>query len=174
MHCEGYDYEEDPENLPEGPVFSRRKKLYSRPNGFIMYGKLSPDFLITSELVYPDMNVRIRLIRAGPNFYMTSENPNVSLGIVNCSPYTRHVKLKEDYHEKRMYPLAYAPVEYNYMETLAKIYIIPARQNRFIQETIFNNAPLRRNAIAMYFISPFSGSFAENTFWYQQFNLRDL
>ena len=33
LHCEGYDYEEDPENLLEGPFFTRRMKMYSRPDG---------------------------------------------------------------------------------------------------------------------------------------------
>ena len=59
------------------------------------------------------------------------------------------------------------------METLAKTYIFPAQQNRFIQENIFNNAPTRRIAIAMNSNSAFNGSFAENPFCYQQFNLRD-
>ena len=82
--------------------------------------------------------------------------------------------LKEDYHKKRMSQLAYAPVEYNYMETLAKTFIIPARQNQLLQEIIFNNAPIRRKPIAMNSNSAFTGSFAENPFWYQQFNLRDI
>ena len=105
---------------------------------------------------------------------MISENPNVSLGIVDCSLYTRRVKLNEDYHKKRMSQLAYAPVEYNYMERLAKTFIIPARQNQFIQENLFNNAPIRRIAIAMKSKSAFTGSFAENPLWYQQFILRDI
>ena len=105
---------------------------------------------------------------------MISENPNVSLGNVDCSLYTRRIMLKEDYHKKRMSQLAYAPVEYNYMETLAKTFIIPARQNQFIQENIFNNAPIRRIAIAMNSNSAFTGSFAENPFWYQKFSLRDI
>ena len=57
---------------------------------------------------------------------------------------------------------------------MAKTFIIPARQNQFIQENIFNNGPLRRIAIAMNSNSAFTGSFAENPFWYQQFNLRDI
>ena len=172
LHCEGYDYEEDPENLLQGPFFTRRMKLYSRPDGFMFYGKLGVDFFTTSELMYPNMKVRIRLIRARPNYYMISENPNVSLGIVDCSLYTRRVMLKEDYQRKRMSQLSYAPVEYNYMETLAKTFIIPAQQNQFIQENLFNNAPIRRIAIAMNSNSAFTGSFAENPFWYQQFSLR--
>ena len=126
FHCEEYEYEEDPENLVKGPLFTGRMKLYSRPDGFMLYGKLGIDFLTTSELLYPNMKVRIRLIRARPSFYMISENLNVSLGIVDWSLYTRRVMLKEDYHKKRMSRLAYAAVEYNYVETLAKTYIIPS------------------------------------------------
>ena len=174
LHCEGFDYEEDPQNLLEGPFFTRRMKLWSRPDGFLMYGKLGIDFFKTSEVLNPFVKIRIRPVRARPNFYMISENPNISLGIVDCSLYNRRVMLKEDYHKKRMSQLDYAPVEYNYMETLAETYIIPARQNQFIQETLFNNAPIRRIAIAMDSNSAFSGFFAENPFWYQQFNLRDI
>ena len=68
LHCEGYDDEEVPENLLEGPFFTRRMKLYSRPDGFMLYGKLGIDFLTTSEILYPNMKVRIRLIRARPKF----------------------------------------------------------------------------------------------------------
>ena len=105
---------------------------------------------------------------------MISDNPNVSLGILDCSLYTRRIALKDDYHNERMDMLAYAPVEYNYLETLAKTFIIHARQNQFIQENIFNNAPIPRVAIAMNTNSAFSGSFTENPFWYQQFDLRQI
>ena len=105
---------------------------------------------------------------------MISDNPNVSLEIVDSSLYTRRIALKDDYHKKRKDMLAYAPVEYNYMETLAKTLVIPARQNQFIQENIFNKAPIRRIAIAMNTNSAFTGSFNENPFWYQQFDLRQI
>ena len=159
--------------LPD-PFFTRRMKLLSRPESFMLYGKLGIDFFSTSELLYPNMKIRLRLIRARPNFYMISDNPNVSLGIVDCSLYTRRIALKDDYHKKRMDMLAYAPVEYNYLETLAKAFIIPARQNQFNQKNIFNNAPIRRIAIAMNTNSAFTGSFAENPFCYQQFDLRQI
>ena len=61
--------------------------------------------------------------------------------------------------------LAHTPVEFNYLKTLAKTVIIPARQNHFIQEIIFNNAPVRRIAIAMNTNSAFTVSCTENPFW---------
>ena len=178
LHCEGYDYEEFPDEIMEvllsEPFFTRRMKMLSRPDGFLLYGKLGVNFFSTSELLYPNMKIRLRLIRARPNFYMISDNPNVSLGIVACSPYTRRIALKDDYHKKRMDMLAYTPVEFNYLETLAKTFTIPARQNQFIQENIFNNAPVRRIAIAMNTNTAFTGSYTENPFGYQQFELRQI
>ena len=66
--------------------------------------------------------------------------------------------------------LAYAPVDYNYLETLAKTFIIPARRNQLF----FNIAPFRRIAIAMKKNSAFTGSYTENPFWYQQFELKQI
>ena len=120
------------------------------------------------------MNFRLQIIRAKPNFYMIRDNPNLSLGILDCSVYTRCIALKDDYHKKRMDMLAYDPIEYTYLETLAKTFIIPERQNQFIQENIFNNAPIRRVAIAMKINSAITGSLTENPFWYQQFDLRQI
>ena len=117
-------------------------KLLSRPDGFILYGKLGDDFFSTSELIYPKMKFRLRLIRARPYFYMISGNPNASVGIVDSALYTRRIALRDDCHKKRMHMPAYTPVEFDYLETLAKIFIIPARQNQFILESIFNNAPV--------------------------------
>ena len=161
LHCEGYDYEQDPEDISNPlliPFFTTRMKLLSRPDGFMLNGKLGIDFFSTSELLYPNMKIRLRLITTRPIFYRINDKPNVSLGIVDYSFYTRRIALKEDYH-KKMDILAYAPVEFNFFETLAKTFIIPARQNQFIQANIFNNAPIRRIAIAMNTKSAFTSFF---------------
>ena len=178
LHCEGYDFEANPVVIQDSqlsdPFFSRRLKLLLRSDGFTLYRKLGVDLFTTSELLCPNPKVRIRLIRARPNFYMISDNPNVSLGIVDCSLYTRRIGLREDHHKKRMDMLAFAPMEYNYLETLAKTFIIPSSQDQFIQENIFNEALIRRIAIAMNTNSAFTGSFTENPFWYQKFDLRQI
>ena len=148
--------------------------MLSRPDGFMLYGKLGVDFSSTSDFLYPNMKVTLPLIRARPNFYMISNNSNVSLGIVDCSVYTRHIAFKNHYHKKRMDMRAYTPVEFNYLETLAKTFIIPARPNQAAQENIFSNAPVGQIANAMNTSSAFTGSYTEIPFWYQQFELRQI
>ena len=58
--------------------------------------------------------------------------------------------------------LAYTPVEFNYLETLAETFVIPARQNQFIQKNNFNNAPVSRIPFAMNTSSAMTGSYTEN------------
>ena len=154
--------------------FTRKVKMHSRFDGFMLYGKLAVEIFSTSELLYPNMKTRLRLIRARPNFYMISHNPNVRLGIVDCSLNTRLIAPKDDYHKKPMDILAYTPVEFNYLETLAKAFIIPTGQNQFFQENTFNNALVRRIALARNTNSAFTGSYTESPFRYQQFDLRQI
>ena len=67
----------------------------------------------------------------------------------------------------------YTAMEYIYLEFLAKTFIIPARQNQFNQNK-FNNALVRRIAIALRANSPSAGSQTENAFLYQQFDFRQI
>ena len=60
------------------------------------------------------------------------------------------------------------------METNARTFIIPSRQNQFIQEKLFNNSPIRRVSVAMNTNSAVTGFFHKNLFSYQQFHLREL
>ena len=101
--CEGHDSEQDAEDITDplhDPFSTGRMKLLSRADGFMSYGKLGNDFFSTSELLYPNMKVNLRAIRARPNFYMVSDNPNVLSGIVDFSLYTCRINLKDDYHTK--------------------------------------------------------------------------
>ena len=98
----GFDYEEFPVKIMEAflsePFFTRRMKMLSRADGFMLYGKLLVVFFPTSQLLYPNRNK----IRARPNNYMISDNPNVCLGITDCSLYSRRIELKADYHKRRI------------------------------------------------------------------------
>ena len=176
-HCEVHDDEEFLDEFMEASLSetsTRRKKVFSRHDGFLLYGRLEVDLLSISELIYSNMKIRLRIVRARPNVYVFSENPNLSLGIVDCSFHTRRIALKNNYHEKRLDTLACTPLEFKNVETFPKIFNIPATQNRFIQENILTYAPVRRIAIAMSTNSAFTGSYNEKHFWYQQFDFENF
>ena len=127
--------------------------------------------------ISPPLNWYIQILELGTTnlsqtyFLKISDNPNVYFGSVDFPLYTRRVALSDDYHEERMDVLAYTPVKLNWIETLAKTFLIPALQNQFFQANIFNNAPAPRIALAMDRNSAFTESYTENPFWYQQFDL---
>ena len=49
-------------------------------------------------------------MRARHKFCMISDNPNVSLGIVDCSLNTRRIALKNEYHRKLWDMLEHTPL----------------------------------------------------------------
>ena len=120
------------------------------------------------KLLLTNTKVRIKLFRARPNFYMLSDNPKSSLKIVDCLLFTRKILIAEPNHQYLQWNLEREPAQYNYMETIARTFNIPSRQNQLIQENIFNNAPIRRVGNAMNTNSADAGSFHENPFNYQQ------
>ena len=172
--CDRYAYEEFfDENMDaflSEPFFTRRMKLPADQ----ITSCCTVKWGLTSELLYPDMKLRRRLIIARHFFYMISDNPNVSFAIVDCSLYSRRFALKDEYHKKRMDMVAYSPLEFNYLETLANAFIIAAGGNQFIREDLFNNVPVRWIAIAMNTNYAVIGSYIENAFWCYSIILRQI
>ena len=86
LHCEGYDYEELPDEIMEAPLsepfFTRRMKMLSRLGGFTLYGKLGVDFFSTSELLYTNLKIRLRRIRSGPFFTRLTTTPKLVMQLL--------------------------------------------------------------------------------------------
>ena len=149
------------------PFFTRRLKMLSRPDGFMLYGKLGVDFFCTPELLYPNLKVRLRLIRARPNLYMLSDNP--SLRSWNCwllalhSSYCSQGRLSQ---KKNSYACIHSCGVQLFGDS-SKDISFPLDKT-----SSFKWTPVRRIAIAMNTSSDFTGSYIENPFWYQQFDLR--
>ena len=102
LHCDGFDTEEDPQN-PNKADFSLEEWICTVDLTVSCCTVRSVSFFTRLDLLHPNMQVRMKLIRARPNFQMTSGNPNVDFGIVDCSLYNRRVMLKGDYHKKHWF-----------------------------------------------------------------------
>ena len=168
LHGGIFDSEEFADEIMEAPLsepfFTKRIKILSRPDGFMLYGKLGADLFSSFELLYPFMKVKLRLIKARPIFYMIFDNPNVSLRTVDCSFALLSWYWSQGFlWRKRMEMLAYTSVDYNYVEPLAKTIILPAKQNRFLQENFLNKAAIGPVAIRININSAFTGSYTENS-----------
>ena len=110
LHFEVYDFEECPDEITDAPLsepfFALRMKMPSRPDGFMLCGKLGVEVFSTSDLLYPNMKIRLSQIRSGPILYMVIDSSNDSLEIANCSLYRRRIALTDDYNKKKMAMLA--------------------------------------------------------------------
>ena len=105
---------------------------------------------------------------------MISYNPHVSLKDLDFSLFKGRVVVNEVYHQTIKYQLTYQPACYNFIEAIARTFIIPSGQKQFVQENVFNSALIRRVTIAMNTNSAFTGHCQENPFRYQKFGLREL
>ena len=105
---------------------------------------------------------------------MIGDNFNVSLEIVDYSIYIRRIALKHNYHEMRVDIFVYTPVHFNCLESLANIFVTPARKDQFVQEVIFKNALVHRISNAIFKNSAFTGSYTEDPLWYKQIDCRQI
>ena len=83
LACHGHSFALYPEAFDMYPFPDRAKSLGSGIV-FSLYGRLDIELLTFEKFLLPKTNVRIKLIRARANFYMMSDNSNVSLKIVDC------------------------------------------------------------------------------------------
>ena len=58
------------------------------------------------------------------------------------------------------------------LQPLAKMFFVLATQSQFLEKSFLKKALFREIAIAMNTNTAFTGSHTDNTFWYQQFDLR--
>ena len=128
------------------PFFMRSMKTLSRPDGSLLYGKLGFELISNRELVYANTEVRLRLIIADLNLTKLVTTPtlvleifNVRFAIVTLPP--RIIIMRIDVIEN-------TPVAFHILDIPARTFIIPSIRNPFIQENIFNDAPVSRGAIA--------------------------
>ena len=104
---------------------------------------------------------------------MLSDNSNVSLGILDCSLYTRRIALTDDYHKKRMDMLANIAVMFKQLEASKVLYhsrwTKPVHPRKDFQQcSSSSNCYCNECKLCI------TGPYTENQFWYQKFDLRQL
>ena len=98
LACHGYSFEKYPEAF-DLYRFTDRASFLGSGLTFSFYGRLAIDLLTCEKFLLSKTKVRIKLNRAGPIFYMPTDNPNVNLKIVDCSLFTRRILVAEPNHQ---------------------------------------------------------------------------
>ena len=171
--CQGYSYEQSPGDFEHEPAIVKRKKDNLEEMEF--YGELPIEIFNCKGLLLPNVTVHIKLIRSRPQFYlMSSKSENIHAVITNTYLKIRTLTVDEGSFQIIRKKLVETPARFNALELKPRTFIIPAGQNQFIHENIFNNAPIRTLAIAMNTNSAFTGDKSGNPFHYQKFGLREI
>ena len=82
------------------PFSKAESKCSVGPMAWCCMFNLGLTFSLTSELLYPNMKLMLGIIRPDIVFTWLRTKPYVSLGVVDCSLYTRRMALKNDFHKK--------------------------------------------------------------------------
>ena len=83
LACHEDNFEDIPDAFDMHPLTDRASS-FEAVITFSLYGRLALDLCSCKTLLLPNTKVRNKVIRASPNFYMPSDNPNFSLKIVDC------------------------------------------------------------------------------------------
>lgn len=173
MSAQGYTYEPNPGHIADA-VFIKRENMVKSEKEIIMYGRLAIDAFTTNTYLRPGVKVRVKFTRSRSNFYFITDQPQYKLKFNHASLFTRNVTATDDELNRVMKQLEKEPARYNFFECDAKSWIIPTGQNRIVLENVFNNAPIRRLAIAMGTNAAIAGESRLNPFHYQKFGLREI
>ena len=106
-------------------------------NGTTYYVKLAIDLFQCEKLLLPNRKIRLKLIRARPNFYMISYNPHVSLEILDCSLFIRRVVVNAVYRQTIKYQLTHQPACYNFIETIARAFLFLQDRTSLFRKKFF-------------------------------------
>ena len=137
------------------------------------YGKLGIDFFSTSELLYPNMKIRLRLITARLNFYMELEPTSVlELWIAH---FTLVVLLSRMIITKREWTcspmLLWNTIIWRPWQRHSSK--LRDKTNSF-KKTISTMLPFVESRLQLAQTLPLLIFFNENPFWYQQFDLAQI
>lgn len=175
LACQGYRYESNPGLVDHADI--RNHSVATQNSQTVTFvGKLAVDLFSCPQLLLPNVNLVVRLIRARNDFVILSDKDgsHYTIHISEANLYVRKMAVTEDMYVSIEKTLLKSPAMYKYTETLPKTFIIPSGQNSWRQEDVFMREPIRRFALAMSTNTAFGGHHRQNPFHYQKFGLRRI
>ena len=174
LHSKKHSSEEPPdENIVADAALSddfltRRKKNQKRTEGFTLYVNLVLHFFVFSEIQSAEKKVRQQVVRTTANFWMNSDNLNVSFSTAGFSLYL--IALTAERTNRNGHACSYFHGVHFFRDSSKKFYhFCHTRKNSSRRKTI--DGTIRRKIFLRNTNSAFTGSETDSPFSYQQFIL---
>jgi hypothetical protein len=174
VSCQGYEYAPTPEDFA---AFTTRLEQTKKSAVVHFYGPLAIDLFSCEGLFVSGTRFRIRMDRADSALALLS-NQTVKqyMTVITEAELTiRRVELVQEYHDTIMRSLAGGDVvQYEYIESIPKSFMVQKDSKTFMQSNIFNNLPIRRITFAITENSKVSGVLDHTPFDFQKFDLAKI
>ena len=171
-------FEANPDNEVEGNNIGlkERAKYVNRGQHFELQGALGIDFMKQNRLLIPDVNISVKLWQSSPEFSLltSQKDKKFKLKIIEAKLKLRHVKLDPFVAEVIEEGMLSMPIQYPFISSKISTHSIAKGSQSCIINDVFSNHCPDQLYICMVTSTTSSGSFFENPFYLQHFNVSEI
>lgn len=154
---------------------TERKKFANGSKTFQLVGQLHGDILQQGRLLLSFVDLNIRFIRSRPEFLFTrspgSPDTHVKMVISNMSLFVTKKSLNPEHSVSISRSLLTATAKYFITRTEVKTLVVPANQTLWSSDILFSGHLPRDFLFGLVKSSAFNGSYAQDPFKFDNFNL---
>lgn len=159
--------------------FKSRYRFTRESNTFDMIGRPHIDLFQQDRLILPGVDLRTKFTRSSNNFVIIADQqPNQpttqKLVILHASLFVRKVRLSPNLHMQIEKQLSHSNVSYPIRRVNVKALTLPAGNSSMHFDNVFLNKMPRRLVLGFVKNSALNGSYDENPFNFEHFNLSQL
>lgn len=163
-----------------GSIRNRSMKLrydfFSGSKTVDMIGKIHGDLFFSERYLPSDCSLRLRLVRNKDAFCLMSNEaaPAYRLQIESCKIYVRKVRISPSVFVAHAKALEHGNMKYPIRRALVKTFTVTQGLLNFTHENVFTGQLPSRVVVGFVTNDAFNGSYAQNPFNFQHFNLSQL
>ena len=145
-------------------------------NQLEMIGPLMVDVLSCKTYLLPGVNIRVKLYKNRPEFYIVSSNTSCKAAFIieKATLLVPKLTIKNEVIIAHAEILKQQPAMFKFQKYISRIHTIPARGRSVTVENLFSDKIPSLVIICLVSSADFSGNYATNPFYLRNCNLRSM
>ena len=154
----------------------RRMQYTKTGNQLEMIGPLMVDVLSCKTYLLPGVNIRVKLYKNRPEFYIVSSNTSCKAAFIieKATLLVPKLTIKNEVIIAHAEILKQQPAMFKFQKYISRIHTIPARGRSVTVENLFSDKIPSLVIICLVSSADFSGNYATNPFYLRNCNLRSM